>query len=147
LEFADSVNFPSHGLILRKLKNDNSNIIKGITDMAQLKEAFKELLDKSNSIYAETDMRALYNPSRMRVIAAAAQKLVVKINSLCPQCSTPGFGITDTKKGLACSLCGSATNSILSHTYVCQHCQCAKEELYPHKKTTEDPMYCNYCNP
>jgi hypothetical protein len=147
LEFADSVSFPSHGLILRKSKNDNSDIIKGITDTAQLKKAFKELLDKSNFIYAETDMRALYNPSRMEVIEAAAQKLVVKINSLCPQCSTPGFGVTDTKKGLACSLCGSATNSTLSYIYECKRCQYTKEELYPHKKTTEDPMYCNYCNP
>jgi hypothetical protein len=22
-----------------------------------------------------------------------------------------------------------------------------KEEMHPHKKTTEDPMYCDYCNP
>ena len=147
LEFAQSVHFPSHGLILRKSKTDNSEIIKGITDLDQLKAAFKKLLEKSKSIYAETDMRALYNPSRMQVIEAAAKKLIVKINAVCPQCNTPGFGITDVKRGLECSLCGSPTQSTLSYLYVCQHCQYTKEEIYPHGKTSEDPMYCDYCNP
>jgi len=147
LEFAYSVNFPSHGLILRKAKEDNNEIIKGITDINQLKGAFHNLFGKSKSVYAETDMRALYNPSRMKIIEAATQKLITKIKSLCPQCSIPGFGITDAKRGLECSLCGSATNSTLSYIYICQHCQYTNEEMYPHKKTTEDPMYCDYCNP
>ena len=147
MKFADSVKFPSHGLILRKAKDEYNGIIKGITDTDRLKEGFNKLLHEFKSVYVETDMRALYNPSRMKVIEAATQKLVTKLNSLCPQCSTPGFGITDVKKGLECSLCGSPTNSTLSHIYVCQHCQYTKEELYPNKKTTEDPMYCDYCNP
>ena len=147
LEFANAINFQSHGLILRKAKSDNENIIKGITDINHLKEAFVELFDKFKSVYAETDMRAMYNPSRMKVIEAATQKLITKIKSLCPQCSKPGFGITDAKRGLECSLCNSPTNSTLSYIYVCQHCQYTKEEMYPHKKTTEDPMNCDYCNP
>ncbi|MFT4735525.1 MAG: putative SprT family Zn-dependent metalloprotease, partial [Arcticibacterium sp.] len=43
--------------------------------------------------------------------------------------------------------CGSPTNSVLSYLYVCQHCDNKKEERYPHKKTKEEPMYCDYCNP
>jgi len=147
LEFAQSVHFPSHGLILRKSKTDNGDIIKGITDLDQLKETFKTLLENSNSVYAETDMRAMYNPARMQVIEAAAQKLLAKINAVCPQCNTPGFGITDAKRGLECSLCGSLTNSTLSYRYVCQHCQYTKEDMYPHGKKSEDPRYCDYCNP
>jgi ribosomal protein S27AE len=147
LDFASAINFPTHGLILRKTKSDNDNIIKGITNLNRLKEAFTELLDKFKTVYAETDMRAMYNPSRMKVIEAATQKLITKINSLCPQCSQPGFGITDAKRGLACSLCGLPTQSTLSYIYVCQQCEYTKEEMYPHKKTTEDPMYCDYCNP
>ncbi|GAA3968548.1 hypothetical protein GCM10022407_13280 [Hymenobacter antarcticus] len=147
LEFAYSVQFPSHGLILRKAKDENSDIIKGITDIKQLKDAFYGLMSDFNTVYAETDMRALYNPSRMKVIEAATHKLISKINSICPQCSKPGFGVTDAKRGLACRLCGLPTNSIVSHIYVCQYCQYTTEELYPHKKTVEDPMYCNYCNP
>jgi len=147
LEFAHSVHFPSHGLILRKAKDDNTNIVKGITDINRLKEAFYKLLDEFISVYVGTDMRAMYNPTRMKVIEAVTQKLIDKINSLCPRCSKPGFGIIDAKSGLECSLCGSPTNSTLSYTYVCAHCQYTKEEMYPYKKTTEDPMYCDYCNP
>jgi hypothetical protein len=147
LEFAESVKFPSHGLILRKSKASHSDIIKGITKLQDLKKAFHSLYKKFNEVYVETDMRAMYNPSRMTVIENATKKLVAKVHSCCPQCNIPGFGVTDAKKGLECSLCGSATNSTLSYMYICQHCQHTKEVMYPHKKTSEDPMYCNYCNP
>jgi hypothetical protein len=146
-EFADSVKFPSHGLILRSSKEDYNQIIKGIIDASKLKEAFEELIEKSDSIYAETDMRAMYNPTRMSVIETATKKLVNKINSCCPECNVPGFGVTDVKKGLACNLCGSPTNSTLSFIYSCKKCNFKKEELHPHQKTSEDPMYCDYCNP
>jgi hypothetical protein len=147
LAFADVVKFPSHGLILYQSKTDNSYIVKGITDLEDLKKSFHLMLEKCNTVYAETDMRALYNPSRMKVIETATRKLILKINSLCPQCSSPGFEIADVKKGLKCSLCSSPTRSALSYTYICQHCQHIKEEMYPHKKRTEEPMYCDYCNP
>ena len=147
LEFAESVKFPSHGLILRKSKAAHSDIIKGITKLQGLKEAFHLLYKQFNGVYVETDMRAMYNPSRMTVIENATKKLVAKVNSCCPQCNIPGFGVTDAKKGLECSLCGSATNSTLSYVYICQHCQFTKEVMYPHRKKTEDPMYCDYCNP
>ena len=147
ISFAKVIGFPEHGLILRKSKDENLDIHKGITDIDTLKKSYKELSSKYKSIYAETDMRAMYNPTRMNVIREATKKLILKIKSTCPQCQMPGFGITDAKKGLECSLCGSPTNSILSYIYVCQHCQFTKEDMYPNKKTSEDPSYCDYCNP
>jgi len=147
LDFAKSVKFPSHGLILRKSKTDNTNIIKGIIDIDQLKNAFVELMNTSDSVYAETDMRAMFNPSRMAVIENATKNLVTKVNSCCPQCASPGFGISEVKKGLKCSGCGLPTNSTLSFIYTCQKCNFTKEDIYPHEKRTEDPMYCDYCNP
>lgn len=147
LEFANQIDFPKHGLILRKSKDENADIHKGITDNETLERTFEHLYSKYNTAYAETDMRAMFNPTRMNVIEKATQKLVQKIKSTCPQCQMPGFGITDAKKGLECSLCGSPTNSTLSYIYVCQHCQFTKEEIYPNKKASEDPMYCDYCNP
>lgn len=146
-EFAEQVGFPAHGLILRKSKDENTDIHKGITENENLKKSFNYFFSKYHSVYAETDMRAMYNPTRMIVIEQATQKLVQKIKSTCPQCQTPGFGITDAKKGLECSLCGSPTNSILSYIYVCQQCKFTKEEMYPNKKTSEAPTYCDYCNP
>lgn len=146
-EFADKAGFPTHGLILRKSKDEKTDIHKGITDIESLKKIFDQLYSKYNSVYAETDMRAMYNPTRMNVIEKATKKLVQKIKSSCPQCQMPGFGVTDAKSGLNCSLCGSPTNSILSYIYVCQHCEFTKEEMYPNNITTEDPTYCDYCNP
>lgn len=147
LDFAKEVGFPSHGLILRPSKDDISDIHKGITDPEMLEATFQMLYAKYHSVYAETDMRAMYNPLRMEVIKKATEKLVEKIKSACPECEMPGFGITQAIKGLACSLCGSPTNSTLSLIYECQHCNFTKEEMYPNKKKAEDPMYCDYCNP
>jgi hypothetical protein len=147
LKFANTVKFPSHGLILRKSKLDTEHIIKGITSQTDLIQAFDLLKEKFATVYAETDMRAMYNPSRMLVIQNACKKLVSKINSSCPQCEMPGYGITGAKKGLKCSLCDTPGKSALSHTYACAHCEYEQEVMYPDKKTEEDPMYCNYCNP
>lgn len=147
LYFAKSIGFPAHGLILRKSKDDISEIYKGITNLTILKATYKHLNNNYHSVYAETDMRAMYNPTRLNVIKRAAEKLVEKIKSLCPECQTPGFGITVAKKGLKCRLCGSLTNSTLSYIYQCQHCNFKKEDMYPNKKINEDPMYCDYCNP
>jgi hypothetical protein len=147
MKFANEAHFPSHALILRKSKEETIDIHKGMEDVETLKKAFNYLYSKHNTVYAETDMRAMNNPTRMKVIEKASERLVQKVKSNCPQCQTPGFGITNATKGLKCSLCSSPTNSTLSYTYVCQHCQFKKEEMYPHKKTTEDPTYCDYCNP
>jgi len=78
---------------------------------------------------------------------SAVQKLVDKIKSACPKCSTPGFGITDVEPGLPCELCGFPTRSTLNYIYTCKKCDFIKKENYPEKKMTEDPMYCDQCNP
>ncbi|EAR11875.1 hypothetical protein PI23P_11097 [Polaribacter irgensii 23-P] len=147
LNFADAIKFPSHGIILRPSKTNNQHIIKGIASLEELKKAFNVMLKKFNMVYVETDMRAMFNPSRMAVIKNATKKLATKINTHCPQCNIPGFGVTGAKKGLECSLCGAPTNSTLCYIYSCQKCHFEKEELYPHKKIFEEPMYCDFCNP
>jgi hypothetical protein len=147
LEFAELVKFPSHGLILRKSKQDTKSIIKGITHLNDLLEGFHKLYDSYGSVFVETDMRALFNPSRMSVIETATHKLVEKIKSCCPNCNLPGFGVTDVKKGLPCALCGGPTSSTLSFVYQCKQCNFKNEALHPHDKTEEDPMYCDFCNP
>ena len=147
LGFAEGIGFPQHGLILKKSKEDIQDVYKGITDENILIDTFDYLLNKYNQVFAETDMRALYNPTRMSVIETATKKLVDKIKSTCPKCSTPGFGITEVKRGLPCSWCSHPTDSLLSHIYECEKCNYSKEEMYPNNKMKEDPMYCNYCNP
>lgn len=147
LVFSEQVGFPEHGLILRKSKNEIKSIFKGIVCQRTLKNIFYKLKKKYDSVFVETDMRAMYNPTRMKVIEKATISLVQKIKSKCPTCLMPGFEITDSKKGLKCDNCGLPTNSTISYIYVCRHCNYMKQELYPHKRISEDPMYCNYCNP
>ena len=147
MEFANHANFPSHSLILRKSKDDFKNIVKGISDEAQLKNVFYNLMSREGTAYIETDMRAMHNPTRMKVIEAAGDKLAKKLNSLCPQCQMPGFGITEAKSGLPCKACNYPTRGIISHLYTCQKCSYIQEEKYPKGKQTEDPMYCDMCNP
>jgi hypothetical protein len=146
-EFAADANFPSHGLILRKSKADLGDIVKGITTEEQLNQAFTALISQYGTAYVETDMRAMYNPTRMKVIEKATVKLMEKIKSLCPKCETPGFGIMDRKEGLPCEQCHFPTRSTLSYLYSCQKCNFTKEDKYPNGKQFEDPMYCDFCNP
>lgn len=145
--FAREVDFPDHAIILRNAQNAGDFIVKGINDWEELLGNFGLLIEKFGTAFAETDMRALYNPKRMTVIEAATIKLIEKVNSLCPACQMPGFSITEAKPGLPCGLCGNATHSALVHVYSCAHCFFKKEILFPHGKVSEDPGVCDYCNP
>jgi hypothetical protein len=147
LAFCDKVKFPSHAVILRPAVNDYTEIFKGIQDIHELREAYKQLISNYATVYIETDMRAHKNPSRMKVIEDATKKLIKKIQSTCPNCSIPGFGITDAKVGLPCQQCHLPTKSTLSYIYACLACGHQQEKKYPHAKTWEDPMYCDFCNP
>ncbi|TAH09671.1 MAG: hypothetical protein EAZ12_05920 [Sphingobacteriia bacterium] len=146
-EFAKQVQFPSHALIIRNAKDETEQIIKGIKDWNLMEEQVINLLQQFPSIYLETDMRAMNNPSRMQVIEKACIKLIQKISQQCPNCSTPGFDVVDVIPGLPCSLCGFATRSTLAYIYQCQKCGQQEEKKFPLGKLQEDPMYCDRCNP
>lgn len=145
VEFAKRVLFPSP-LILRN--SENAEIIdKGITDWDVLKTSFKNSQKISTSLIVETDMRALYNPTRMKEIKKAGKNLVDNIESCCPDCHAPGFNVILASPGLPCNLCSLPTKSTLSYIYQCKKCSFQKEEKFPHGKNSEDPMYCDTCNP
>lgn len=146
-KFAQEIGFPSHGVLLKRSGAKDNLIRKDFASLDQLVKAYNELNDNDSTITLETDMRAMRNPTRMKVIEETAHQLAKKIKSTCPSCKTPGFSITDSKKGLPCSLCGSPTNSTLLHTYRCLSCDYSEDKMYPNDVKTEDPMYCNFCNP
>ncbi len=147
IEFADRIGFPAHGIILKKAKENLSGMIKESGSLKDLIENYNIIKIFDSLAYAETDMRAMRNPTRMKVIAKATDKLVGKINTLCPYCSMPGFGVVDTVKGLPCEICGFPTRSTLKHIYRCQKCNFQMDKEFPFEKRTEDPRYCDYCNP
>lgn len=147
IEFAQRTKFPSHALILRSTENKSEDLVKGIRDEVSLTSTFLNLLQKRKSVFVETDMRAMFNPTRMKVITRATEKLVEKILTECPICNTPGFSVTDIKSGLPCKLCKLPTKSTLEYLYSCVKCGHRSVKLNPNGKEFEDPMYCDNCNP
>ncbi|MFT7352937.1 MAG: hypothetical protein ACI9XR_002728 [Flavobacterium sp.] len=147
IKFLENSKFPSHGIILKSSEKNFQKVYKGIIDEKKLLLKFNSLIKEFGVVYAETDMRAMFNPTRMKVIALATKKLIDKIKSKCPECSTPGFDILKANPGLVCANCNSPTRSILSLTYQCQKCFYQTNILYPKGKTKEDPTFCDNCNP
>jgi hypothetical protein len=161
--FAERVGFPNHGLVViagtagettgRPLQRqtaiavDADRIIKGITTEARLKSALEWALGEAETAWLETDMRALYNPMRMRVIQQATQNLIQKAMQCCPECGCPGFAVVERQSGLPCGLCGLPTAMIRADVYSCQRCGFRQVMEFPDQIKTADPTYCGYCNP
>lgn len=145
--FAERALFPSHGLILSLGQINKQHITKGISSWKELMECFQHMTSKQMEVYVETDMRAMFNPTRMEAIGKACEKLIEKIKSACPICHWPGFSVRAVQEGLPCSQCGRKTRSTLLHLFVCQNCQHEETKRYPYNKQEEDPMYCDSCNP
>jgi len=150
-DFSLSAGFPEHGMVVKvsEFSKDQTEMIKGIITKEELEKAVKFALERSinGEIFIETDMRALYNPTRMKNIEDATRDLVKNILNLCPKCSWPGFKLTDSKKGLPCSWCGLPTELTLSYHYNCKKCGYSEEKLYPNGVEQADPGNCQYCNP
>lgn len=151
--FARKAKFPDHGLVVianadsNGIAKDKEQIIKGITSEAQLMDAVQRALKQADRVHLETDMRAMHNPTRMKIIAQATQDLITKLQTVCPNCGTPGFSVVDRLPGLPCELCGTPTGLTRSVIYQCQRCQHRSEILFPDGVMAADPGQCPYCNP
>ena len=145
--FSKKARFPSHALIIKKSENDLSFMRKGITTFNELYASFNFLMQEFGRAHVETDMRAMFNPTRMTQIEELTSKLVRKVNQKCPNCNTPGFDVTEIIQGLPCSSCNLPTNSTLIHRYNCQKCNHSMDIEFPNDKKFEDPDFCNFCNP
>ncbi len=148
-DFALKVGFPDHAIVLMSDANTSAKetMYKGINSEALLKESVDALLRQSPQIHIETDMRSLYNPTRMSNIAKATEDLVRKLQQLCPNCNFVNFDVVKRLKGLPCELCGLPTQVTRANVYRCDRCQFQQEVLFPNAIQIADPMYCSYCNP
>jgi len=149
LAFAQAVGFPSHGLVVKPQGGQAGPWVKGIVTETQLVQAVTTALHQSprGDVLLETDMRALYNPTRMGVIAQATEQLMATLGRHCPQCQYPGFALTQELPGLPCALCGSPTQLTQLQVYHCQHCQHRQRQPLVDRPTSADPAHCSYCNP
>lgn len=149
-KLAEEALFPSHALILRPNGRETiAPIFKGIDSQDLLEEAYTECLKHSDDgkVWVETDMRAQFNPSRMEVIRELAAKLADRLATLCPKCSTPGWGIVRVEKGLECNWCGSETELVKSEIYGCTKCEYEEKNGRTDGLTYSEQVNCGYCNP
>jgi hypothetical protein len=166
--FAQQIGFPDHGLVViagaepqqtagrgsrptapAPIAPDQitpDRITKGITSEAHLAETVEAAL-RLGPVWLETDMRALYNPKRMRVIEQATKNLVQKIRQVCPSCGAPGFDLVERRTGLPCGWCHGPTSLIRAVIYRCPSCGFNQETEFPEGTSTADPTYCPFCNP
>ncbi len=144
--FALRAGFPAHGLILRDPHQPEA-ITKGLQSWVLLKYHFRRLVKLKAEVRVETDMRAMYNPTRMEIIKRTAEKLARRLLRKCPKCKTHGFAETTPVTGLPCNLCGEPTRLTKAMIFCCNTCGYTEERPITCRKSKADPFYCDYCNP
>jgi len=146
--FARQAEFPTHRLVVRPEGENDLRIRKGIASWADLEAAFAWAQTQSADrlVFLETDPRAHANPTRMEMIRLAAEDLLKKLLSPCPDCGAPGFWLVERVGGLPCADCGAPTHETCAEVHGCVKCS--------HRLTRErtelryaDPGRCDYCNP
>lgn len=147
VSFADRVDFPKHGIVMRAAEKKYKRMVKGIVSRQVLESTAKKLLAKHKTIWLETDFRAHVNETRMKNIALATQDLISTIKRLCPMCETPGFHRITPRPGLPCEQCARPTDVPLIDVYKCDRCAHQKEVEFPNKKKTAYARQCDFCNP
>ena len=147
LSFAERIDFPKHGVVLRPGEKKYKGMVKGIVCHKELELTAKTLLAKHRTIWLETDLRAHVNESRMKHIALATQDLIGNIKRLCPKCEKPGFHRIAPKPGLPCECCGRPTALPLFDVYGCDKCGHNKDVKFPNQNETAHAGRCHHCNP
>jgi len=147
LSFAERIDFPKHGIVMRSAEKKYKGMVKGIVSQEELESAAKTLFKKHRTIWLETDFRAHVNQSRMKHIALATQNLIDNIKRLCPECETPGLHRIAPKPGLPCENCRQPTDLPLFDVYECDRCDHHKYVKFPSQKETAYAGNCDYCNP
>lgn len=149
IEFAKKCGFPEHGIIVRRTENGKYFLYKDIQTIDDLEHRATKVLRLpfTSKVFLETDMRAHKNKTRMKNITLSTQDLIKNIKSECPKCKTPGFVITDIKKGLLCSSCGSPTDLPTLEVFSCSKCNHQKKVKIIKYGKYANPEQCEICNP
>ena len=144
-KFLEEIKFPSHGLMLQS----KNLIVKGIDNPDYLKSTIEIFFQSpdTETFKIFTDMRANFNPTRMKFIGSVGKILINKLLTLCPGCHSPGFGIVKHLPGLPCRDCGLATNGILFYILQCPKCGFQEKQKRSDEVLYSDPAECDRCNP
>jgi len=144
--FFTEIKFPDHAIML-KTSTDIFFKYTGIQDKKFVLNFINHNLTNNNKVIMATDMRAMFNPTRMNNIHQVGKKLVNSLQSYCPGCQMPGYSICEYVPGLECSLCGADTNVIKEEIWNCKKCQFTEKKERKDQLKYASPSECNYCNP
>lgn len=145
-KFLIKVDFPRHQLIVKSLDSGVTALAKGISSHSELLRVLDQATKKQfKQIVIESDLRAHASPSRAENIRKAFSELAIRIKSLCPECDSPGWGITSSVRGLPCTDCGEESDVVRAFVYSCISCTITVEG--DPIATSIDPGRCSWCNP
>lgn len=145
-DFLLKVGFPEHALIVQTAEKGHV-IEKGIRDRAALEQALKQGLKEADRIFLTTDMRAMMNPTRMKVLETLSEKLVKRIRTKCPACLAAGFGFKTIGGHLSCSVCDGKSALYRHEVWGCVRCEFTEEVPRADGLLHADPASCFICNP
>lgn len=145
--FAKEAGFPEHHLLLRPHDETDLRMQKGLSNWADLNQAFAHCLRASENacVFAENDLRAFCNPTRQWMIRRAAEDLLKKIQTACPVCRMPGFCKISHTPGLPCGVCRCPTKLAKAFQWQCAACAFTQEVLAT--ESHADASRCDVCNP
>ncbi len=151
-DIADRVHaagFPRQAMIVRPNAGSPARVQKGIQDFEHLEASIAQaaLASSDGLALVQTDMRAHFNPRRMKSIESLARKFADRLSRACPSCEAPGWGVKRTERGLPCSWCGAPTEWVLNEVMGCFVCDNERPELRSDGLSEADPAHCPYCNP
>ncbi len=146
--FLKQIGFPEHGLIV-KPKGNTSVVFKNLQNIHSVGQAIIDsfLASPEAKVILSTDMRANFNPTRMKVIEKAGVKLIEALASLCPACETPGFSISKGIPGLPCEECGLPTRVTKDVIWSCVKCSYTVQKSRPDDLRKISGSNCEFCNP
>ena len=149
-EFLNRADFPNHALIVHGsgAHGSGAQIYKGIREFAELERAVEQTHSAVTDgvVIIESDLRAHMSPSRMANIRKCGELLVARLQRLCPECATPGFGEIAPLLGLPCETCHEVVVTALrGQISGCARCDFREEVLAEIK--VAPARLCNSCNP
>ena len=149
-EFLRAAQFPDHAVVISPHESlDYRPTFKGIRERTVLHGLIRRCADASSDGKAllQTDMRANFNPTRMKVIATCADKLADRLRSECPECLEVGWGIVDIERGLPCDFCGEATKAVKFEIWGCVRCTYREKRFRLDGRASSVQQHCDSCNP
>jgi hypothetical protein len=153
----ERVGFPAQGLIVLPHQPAGAGaaplpaeaISKGIHSLEDLEKAQRRAsaLAEDGRVLLQTDLRAHHNPTRMAAIRRLAFRLVRRLQTPCPACQAPGWGVVDTVVGLPCEWCGRPSALLAAEVFGCVACNHRHQVPRADGLSRADPGHCSFCNP